>query len=71
MRTSSILEEKIAVLADAAASGLGYAIVNAKDALAYDELIAAIVIVGVLGFCLDSALRYLISKASFPSKGDH
>lgn len=51
--------------------GLGYAIVNAKDALAYDELIAAIVIVGVLGFCLDSALRYLISKASFPSKGDH
>ena len=30
MRTSSILEEKIAVLADAAASGLGYAIVRVR-----------------------------------------
>lgn len=39
--------------------GLGYAIVNAKDALAYDDLLAVIVIVGVLGFLLDSVLRWV------------
>lgn len=43
--------------------GLGYAIVNAKDALAYDDLMAMIVVVGFLGFVLDSALRFAISRA--------
>lgn len=43
--------------------GLGYAIVNAKDALAYDDLMAMIVVIGFLGFVLDSALRLAISRA--------
>ncbi|MCB1255915.1 MAG: ABC transporter permease [Microthrixaceae bacterium] len=46
--------------------GLGYAIVNAKDALAYDELLATIVIVGALGFVLDSVLRFLIHRVTPP-----
>lgn len=44
--------------------GLGYAIMNAKDALAYDNLLATIIVVGILGFVLDSGLRLLISRAT-------
>ncbi len=39
--------------------GLGYAIVNAKDALEYSDLMAIIIIVGALGFVLDAGLRRL------------
>jgi len=42
-------------------SGLGYEILNARDQLAYDQLMATIVAIGILGFVLDglaqSALR--------------
>ncbi len=42
-------------------SGLGYEVLNARDNLAYDDLMAVIVAIGVLGFLLDavaqSALR--------------
>lgn len=34
-------------------SGLGYEVLNARDQLAYDELMATIVAIGILGFVLD------------------
>ncbi len=38
-------------------AGLGYFILDTRDRLAYSELMAAIVLVGVLGFVLDQAAR--------------
>jgi len=38
-------------------SGLGYFILSTRDRLAYSDLMAAIVIVGVLGFALDTLAR--------------
>ncbi|MBB4133687.1 NitT/TauT family transport system permease protein [Gordonia humi] len=40
-------------------SGLGYQILNARDQLAYDQVMAVIVVIGVLGFVLDAGTRYL------------
>lgn len=37
--------------------GLGYFILDTRDRLAYDELMAAIVIIGLIGWGLDSLLR--------------
>jgi NitT/TauT family transport system permease protein len=34
-------------------SGLGYQVLNARDNLAYDELMAVILAIGILGFALD------------------
>jgi NitT/TauT family transport system permease protein len=39
--------------------GLGYAIINARDGLAYGELMAVVVVIGLLGFLLDGAFRLL------------
>lgn len=39
--------------------GLGYFILDTRDRLAYSELMAAIVLIGVIGWTLDSAARYL------------
>ncbi len=39
--------------------GLGYAIINARDGLAYSELMAVVVVIGLLGFLLDGAFRLL------------
>lgn len=41
--------------------GLGYFILDARDRLAYSQLMALILIVGALGFALDSAARWLCS----------
>jgi len=38
-------------------AGLGYFILDARDRLAYNELMAAIVLIGVLGFILDWLAR--------------
>lgn len=38
-------------------SGLGYFILDTRDRLAYSELMAVIVLIGVLGFMLDSVAR--------------
>ena len=38
--------------------GLGYFILDTRDRLAYSELMAAIVLIGVIGWTLDSAARY-------------
>ncbi|BBZ40417.1 putative sulfonate ABC transporter, permease [Mycobacterium conspicuum] len=38
-------------------SGLGYQILNARDQLAYDQVVAVIVVIGVLGAALDFVAR--------------
>ncbi|OBG72217.1 ABC transporter permease [Mycobacterium sp. E1214] len=42
-------------------SGLGYQILNARDQLAYDQVVAVIVVIGVLGFGMDLAARRLLA----------
>lgn len=38
-------------------AGLGYFILDTRDRLAYDELMAVILVIGMLGYALDSAAR--------------
>lgn len=40
-------------------AGLGYFILDTRDRLAYDELMAVIVIIGLLGYLLDHGARWL------------
>ncbi|MEM5585692.1 ABC transporter permease [Roseibium sp. AS2] len=46
-------------------SGLGYAINDARDTLEYDRLAATVVIIGVIGFSLDTLLQLAIAKLSW------
>lgn len=39
-------------------SGLGYEILNARDQLAYDKVMAVIVVIGLLGYLLDTLARW-------------
>lgn len=41
-------------------SGLGYQILNARDQLAYNEVMAVILVIGILGYFLDSLARVLL-----------
>lgn len=43
-------------------SGLGYAILDARDRLRYDELMAIILVIGALGFTLDAAAQRLTRR---------
>lgn len=43
-------------------SGLGYAINDARDTLAYDRLAATVVVIGVIGFALDGLCVTLIRR---------
>lgn len=43
-------------------SGLGYAINDARDTLEYDRLAAFVVVIGVIGFCLDAICLWLIRR---------
>jgi NitT/TauT family transport system permease protein len=43
-------------------SGLGFAVLNARDRLAYDELIAVVLLVGLIGFLLDAMARRLLRE---------
>jgi NitT/TauT family transport system permease protein len=43
-------------------SGLGYAILDARDRLRYDELMGVIVVIGVLGFTLDALAQRLAGR---------
>ncbi|WP_414447388.1 ABC transporter permease [Burkholderia sp. 22PA0099] len=43
-------------------SGLGYLILDTRDRLAYSELTAVILVIGVLGFTLDLAARALAAR---------
>lgn len=40
-------------------SGLGYLILDARDRLAYDHLVAVVLAIGAIGFLLDGAVRAL------------
>ena len=42
-------------------SGLGYEILNARDRLAYDEMLVVILVIGVLGAALDLLARLLLT----------
>ena len=51
-------------------SGLGYQILNARDQLAYDQVVAVILVIGVLGYALDVAARRLLApKFRVPRAG--
>ncbi|MEQ6917730.1 ABC transporter permease [Halomonas aquatica] len=43
-------------------SGLGYAINDARDILAYDTLAAIVVVIGIIGYGLDSICNILIQR---------
>lgn len=43
-------------------AGLGYFILDARDRLAYPELMAAILVIGALGFLLDHGARWLHAR---------
>ncbi|MGW5382306.1 ABC transporter permease [Nocardia sp. NPDC003963] len=43
-------------------SGLGYQILNARDQLAYDQVMAVIVVIGVLGYALDTLSRVVLDR---------
>lgn len=42
-------------------SGLGYQILNARDQLAYDQVMAVILVIGILGFLLDATAQRLLT----------
>ncbi|NIH84010.1 ABC transporter permease [Amycolatopsis granulosa] len=42
-------------------SGLGYEILNARDQLAYDQVMALILVIGVLGYVLDTLARWALT----------
>lgn len=42
-------------------SGLGYEILNARDQLAYDQVMAVILVIGLLGYLLDVLARWALS----------
>lgn len=46
-------------------SGLGYQILDSRDRFAYDELVATILVIGLLGLALDLALRRLKEVVSW------
>lgn len=46
-------------------SGLGYAINDARDTLEYDTLAAMVVVIGVIGFFLDTICVFLIKRFSW------
>jgi NitT/TauT family transport system permease protein len=43
-------------------SGLGYQILDARDQLAYDQVVAVILLIRILGFSLDLAERRLLGR---------
>jgi len=45
-------------------AGLGYYILDTRDRLAYSELMAMVLLIGALGFCLDAAARWLYGRWS-------
>lgn len=41
-------------------SGLGYAVLNARDQLAYDRLAASMLLIGIVGFVLDGLFQWVL-----------
>ena len=46
-------------------SGLGYAIKDARDTLSYDQLTAMVLVIGIIGWFLDSICVVLITRYSW------
>ncbi len=46
-------------------SGLGYLINDARDTMEYDNLMAIIIAIGIIGFLLDRTIQYLQKKLSW------
>ncbi|MGO9444642.1 MAG: ABC transporter permease [Thiobacillaceae bacterium] len=46
-------------------SGLGYSIEDARETLSYNQLTAMVLVIGVIGFVLDSFLMFLINRFSW------
>lgn len=51
-------------------SGLGYYLLDTRDRFNYGELMAVIMLIGLLGFACDSLIRLAQHLASWPSSGD-
>nr|WP_246190320.1 ABC transporter permease [Pandoraea captiosa] len=51
-------------------AGLGYLILDTRDRLAYSELTAVILVIGVLGFALDWAARFVYRRFSGATQDD-
>lgn len=49
-------------------SGLGYLILDARDRLAYDQLVAVVLAVGAIGFLLDGAVRALEARLGWQAR---
>jgi len=49
-------------------SGLGYLINDARDTMEYDRLMALVISIGILGFCLDSIFRFLTQYFNWRKK---
>ena len=43
-------------------SGLGYAINDARDTLSYDTLAALVVVIGIIGYCLDGLCGFFVRR---------
>lgn len=43
-------------------SGLGYFILDTRDRLAYPELMATVIAIGVIGYLLDLAARIVVQR---------
>ncbi len=55
-------------------SGLGYAVLNARDQLAYDRLAATMLLIGIVGFCLDALFQWALRprrRAVRPASSHH
>ena len=50
-------------------SGLGYFILDSRDRFAYDELIAAVIAIGLLGLLIDASTRFLLGNRRRRSAG--
>ena len=51
-------------------SGLGYAIKDARETLSYNHLTAMVLVIGVIGYLLDSACVLLIKRYSWHHRGE-
>lgn len=47
-------------------AGLGYFILDTRDRLAYSELLAALLIIGAIGYAFDASLRYAHRRWAHP-----
>lgn len=52
-------------------SGLGYAIADARETLSYDHLTAIVLVIGMIGYLLDSTCALAIKRFSWHHKSGH